>query len=124
MSERHLAVAVIEQAITDFGGWPAAEQEARETAPETPTGKTPFLKLLRTQEQIEAGRFLLERKDRITKFWFHQAGIDLKWFRGLKPEWHERLRLLRSALTHYEQQHQKAAAADRARTDRQIAQSA
>lgn len=100
--ERNLAAAVINQAITDFGGWP---DRLRPDDTEAPTVSFWFKssiqdKLRRLYQQIQAGEFLLERSDRITRFWFALAGVDRPSIIAMNPGWRERLAMLRAAVDH------------------------
>lgn len=90
---RKLAAAVISAAVTDFGGWPWR----RASNDRAVSGKASSLayRLQVINTRIEAGRFLVERDDEITRFWFTLAGLDQRAAHRHEP-WIHRLAALRA----------------------------
>lgn len=76
------------------------------------------------EARIDGGRFLLEREDELTRFWFEAAGMNVYAFRDRLSatqlrEWRLRLRALRARLQHLNQEHMRRIDRDRSARKRQ-----
>lgn len=93
MSEQRLAAAVVGRAISDFQegfSSPHEDKESRVAAA-----------LASLERRIEAGEFLLERDDAVTRFWFYGAGLKVAAVHteGHRRGWYRRLAALRGSRT-------------------------
>jgi hypothetical protein len=91
--ERKLAAGVINQAIRDFN----SVTDLTDRMPVKTERDKIKRALANTRIRIDAGRFLVERDDKKTRFWFHLAGVDLTGARSRMPRtWRPRLEALRA----------------------------
>lgn len=107
---RRLALAVICAAVSDFGGWPGRLYDAAVGMYHDPKRQMeqsehhgPGYRLARIREAVQAGEFLVERHDPVTRHWFAAAGINRDQV-ARHPEWITRLGLLRAQLQEMERQ--------------------